>query len=156
MSDLSSYVCASDLTSRRPAGHDLGRDRRDCRSGAAADPGPRRRLSVRRHDPDGRDPACCWLPAPEHADAICLALRHYRFRQRTGDPDLHGAIARTHGRADADLRFGDRKSTRLNSSHSCASLLPSSALKKTSYLTSLLFLFIIFSSAFSFFFFTLS
>ncbi len=66
----------------------------------------RRRISVRRDHPDGRDPGDRRLPAAAPADAVCLALGHHRLRQRAGDPDLHGAAARTDRRADADLCAG--------------------------------------------------
>ncbi len=98
------------LAGRRAAGDDFGGNGGHRRAGAAADPRPRRRLSVRRHDPDGRDPADRRVPAIEPADAICLALGHHRLCQRLGDPDLHGAMARTDQCADHDLCAGRRRS----------------------------------------------
>ena len=41
--------------------------------------------------------------------ALRLALGDDRLRQRAGDPDLHGAAARTDRRALADLRHGRRR-----------------------------------------------
>src|SRR3546814_322287 len=76
-----------------------------------------------------------FVPAVDDIDEIALLVAlHRRFRQHrrgaaAADDRGGGEAARTDRRiiGDGDAGYADRKSTRLNSSHSCASRMPSSA-----------------------------
>ena len=79
------------------------------------------------HHPWPRSCGCSSLPLPLHSSVLAWRI------PRTGDP---GGEARGSGREDqphvqgavaARAQEGDRKSTRLNSSHTLASRMPSSA-----------------------------
>ena len=92
----------------RAPGHDLRRHGGDGRTDGDAGQGPRprvpaRRDRTRRPDADRRRAA-----QARRSDALRLALGHDRLRQRARHPHLHGAAARTHRRARADLRHGRR------------------------------------------------
>src|SRR3546814_9347433 len=83
---------------------------------------PPLRLVVR-YDADDVDREIARRPAVEQIVEAMAALRHRDDEARLGgpvtDPRLHRELA-------------DRRSTRLNSSHSCASRMPSSAWKTQS------------------------
>ncbi len=59
----------------------------------------------------GADPDRRRVPQARPADEFRLALGHHRLRQRTRDPDLHGAVAGTDRRAGAHL-CDDRRRAR--------------------------------------------
>src|SRR3546814_4128052 len=112
ISDWSSDVCSSDLAD---GAHPVPRDRRAGRIGRVA--------------------AAAAADLPGHYRAVAHLLRGQPVHLRHGTPaDGHAADPRPrHGRRSCALcRPGsaDRKSTRLNSSHSCASRMPSSTLQK--------------------------
>src|SRR3546814_7061967 len=143
ISDWSSVVCSSDLCAPAGAREDVASGgRRAVRGGAAA------RLRLVECAEESHHPCAAGSALGQHAqvvgraarECVCLlvlhlaagaALAHERRRRLSTQP------ARAVGLPDAELpglsATGlrvDRKSTRLNSSHSCASRMPSSACKK--------------------------
>jgi SulP family sulfate permease len=80
---------------RRPAGHDFGRDRGHCRADgdAGAEHGLQYLLAATVLAGLLQIAAGC--AEARLCDALRLALGDDRLRQRAGDPDLHGAAART-------------------------------------------------------------
>ena len=91
---------------RRPARHDLGRDRRDCR--ADGDAGARLRPAIPAGDDGAGGPAADRHGALEAgpADAVRLQIGDDRLRQRPRHPDLPRAAARADQRHLADLCHG--------------------------------------------------
>src|SRR3546814_7097920 len=80
------------------------------------------------------------IDAVEIGNPAVIGAQHVRFElqllDRVGDPTFTEAFPRQRG--DAARAQQDRKSTRLNSSHLCASRIPSSACKKKNLLYSII------------------
>ena len=95
---------------RRQAGHDLGRDGGNGRSDGHARQGSRTSISARRDRACRRPADHRGLSEARLRDALRLAIRHDRLRQRARHPDLPGPVARTDRRALDDLRAGRGRS----------------------------------------------
>src|SRR3546814_4377042 len=120
ISDWSSDVCSSDLKGQ-PTEQPRQHTHRQEEAGPAGDPAcPVERRTAARHDAmNVRVMMQVLAPRMEHGDEADLGAEMLRVGR---DP-----AQRLGRRPEQDGVDGDRKSTRLNSSHSCASRMPSSA-----------------------------
>ena len=93
---------------RRPAGDDLGGDRRHGARHRRPGQGARRRVPVPRDDRRRPDPGRPRRPEGPEADALRAPVGDDRLRQRAGDPDLPGAGA-LHPRGRRPRAAADRR-----------------------------------------------